>query len=202
MTTVYDLKKVIDTLIGSYKNADNFLVMTKLPGKEPTSIVEFSVDDEKLYLSSDSKDNDAFTVFRLRNYITREAEEECWKDEDSFMSRFYDCDVCIYDEDEEITYNLSDIKINGNKLLLVCSDNEENKNDGENEEEEEEEEKNEENSIKKITVSVTISEAKCIAEALNYFGDKIADSRGYSAGEKYWDISDKYWGLVSKFSNE
>ena len=185
MTTVYDLKKVLDTLIGSYKNADNFCVMTKLPGKkEPTSIVEFSVDDEQLYLSSDSEDNDVFTVSRLRNYITREAEEECWKDEDSFMSRFYDCEIVIYDYDDEIVYDLSDIIINKNQLLLICSSD-----DDEDDEEEIEENKEE------LIISLTPSEAKLIVEALNYFGDKVADSRGYSEGEKYWD-------LIPKFSNE
>ena len=179
---VYDLKKALDTLIDSYENADNFLVMTKLPGKkESTSIVEFSVDDEQLYLSSDSEDDDVFTASRLRNYILREAKDSCWDDDDLEMSRFYDCDICIYDEDEEITYNLSDIKINENKLILVCLDDEEDDDDEENEEEEEEEE-----------ISLTLSEAKLIAGALNYAGDKAADVNGYSAGEKYWDLCTKF----------
>lgn len=188
MATVYDLKKVLDTLIGSYKNANNFLVMTKLPGKkEPTSIVEFSVDDEQLYLSSDSEDNDVFTVSRLRNYITREAEEECWKDDDNFMSTFYDCEIIIYDYDNEIVYDLSDIIIDKNQLLLICSNDEEN----DDEDDEKEIEKNKE----ELIVSLTPSEVKLIAKALNYFGDKVADSKGYSEGEKYWD-------LISKFLNE
>ena len=46
--TVYDLKKVLDTLIGSYKNANNFLITAKLPGKkEYTSIIEFDVDTDE-----------------------------------------------------------------------------------------------------------------------------------------------------------
>lgn len=144
MATVYDLKKVLDILIGSYKNADNFLVMTKLPGKkEPTSIVEFSVDDEQLYLSSDSEDNDVFTVSRLRNYITREAEEECWEDDDNFMSTFYDCEIVIYDYDDEIVYDLSDIIIDKNQLLLICSNDEENNDEDDEEEIEETKEEDE-----------------------------------------------------------
>ena len=92
----------------------------------------------------------------------------------------------ITEEDRllNIIYDLSDIIIDKNQLLLICSDDEE-----ENDEEEIEENKEE------LIISLTPSEAKLIAEALNYFGDKVADSRGYSKGEKYWD-------LISKFSIE
>ena len=179
--TVYDLKKILDTLIGCYKNANNFLITAKLPGKkEYTSIIEFDVEDEKLYLSSDNEDEEMLSVARLRKYIIEEAKEKCWEDDESFTSKFYDCEIKIYDYDEDDTYCLSEVIIYKNQLVLICSDNNK-KNEEEYEEEEEEEE-----------ITLTLSEAKLIAGALNYVGDKAADANGYSAGEKYWDLCTKF----------
>ena len=36
--------------------------------------------------------------------------------------------------------------------------------------------------------SFTMCEIDLIKKALNYYGDKIADSQGYSNGEPYWDL--------------
>ena len=184
--TVYDLKKTLDTLIGCYKNANNFLITVKLPGKkEYTPIIEFDVEDEKLYLSSDNEDEEILSVARLRKYIIEEAKEKCWEDDESFISKFYDCEIKIYDYGTDATYCLSEVIINKNQLVLICSDNNK-KNEEEYEEEEEE-------------ITLTLSEAKLIAGALNYAGDKAADANGYSAGEKYWDLRDKFqetFGLI------
>ena len=180
--TVYDLKKVLDTLIGSYKNANNFLITAKLPGKkEYTSIIEFDVEDEKLYLSSDNEDEEILNVARLRKYIIEESKEKCWEDDESFISKFYDCEIKIYDYGTYATYYLSKTIINKNKLVLICSDNED--DDTEEKNKEKEEEKN---------ISLTLSEIKLITGALNYAGDKAADANGYSAGEKYWDLCTKF----------
>ena len=45
---------------------------------------------------------------------------------------------------------------------------------------------------KKTTVELTNKEIKMIKNALNYYGDKLADTQGYSAGEKYWDLMEKF----------
>ena len=180
--TVYDLKKVLDTLISCYKNANNFLITAKLPGKkEYTSIIEFDVEDEKLYLSSDNEDEEILNVARLRKYIIEEAKEKCWEDDESFISKFYDCEIKIYDYCTDVIYCLSEVIINKNQIVLICSDNNK-KNEEEYEEEEEEEEE----------ITLTLSEAKLIAGALNYAGDKAADANGYSSGEKYWDLCTKF----------
>ena len=44
---------------------------------------------------------------------------------------------------------------------------------------------------KKTTVELTNKEIEMIKKALNYYGDKLADTLGYSAGEKYWDLMEK-----------
>ena len=41
------------------------------------------------------------------------------------------------------------------------------------------------------TVKLTKKEIEMIKVALDYYGDKIADALGYSAGEKYWDLISK-----------
>lgn len=43
----------------------------------------------------------------------------------------------------------------------------------------------------KITVELTSKEIKMIKEALDYYGDELADSQGYSVGEKYWVLKEK-----------
>ena len=45
-----------------------------------------------------------------------------------------------------------------------------------------------------ISVELTNEEVKMIANALSYYGDKIADTQGYSAGEKYWNLITKFTG--------
>lgn len=45
---------------------------------------------------------------------------------------------------------------------------------------------------KKTTVELTNKELAMIKESLNYYGDKLADTRGFSAGEKYWDLMEKF----------
>lgn len=44
----------------------------------------------------------------------------------------------------------------------------------------------------KTEVKLTNKEIRMIKEALNYYGDKLADTRGFSAGEKYWDLMEKF----------
>lgn len=44
---------------------------------------------------------------------------------------------------------------------------------------------------KKITIELTNKEKEMIKKALNYYGDKLADTQGYSSGEPYWDLINK-----------
>lgn len=43
-----------------------------------------------------------------------------------------------------------------------------------------------------MKVELTKKEIKMIKEALNYYGDEVADRQGYSSGEKYWDLMEKF----------
>lgn len=45
--------------------------------------------------------------------------------------------------------------------------------------------------MKKKTVELTNTEIKMITDALNYYGDEVADNQGYSSGERYWDLMNK-----------
>ena len=40
-------------------------------------------------------------------------------------------------------------------------------------------------------VELTAKEQSMIRAALDYYGDSLADSEGYSSGEKYWDLKEK-----------
>lgn len=44
---------------------------------------------------------------------------------------------------------------------------------------------------KKITIELTDKELAMIKESLNYYGDRVADTKGYGSGEKYWDLVEK-----------
>ena len=44
----------------------------------------------------------------------------------------------------------------------------------------------------KTTVELTNKEKEMIKKALNYYGVKLVDTQGYSEGEKYWDLMNKF----------
>lgn len=44
----------------------------------------------------------------------------------------------------------------------------------------------------KVTVELTKKEIRMIKDALDYYGDMVADTKGYSSGEKYWDLMNKF----------
>ena len=44
----------------------------------------------------------------------------------------------------------------------------------------------------KMTVELTSKEIRMIKDALDYYGDMVADTKGYSSGEKYWDLMEKF----------
>lgn len=46
-----------------------------------------------------------------------------------------------------------------------------------------------------VSPKLTRKEKKMVKKALDYYGDILADTIGYSAGEKYWD-------LINKFQNK
>ena len=46
--------------------------------------------------------------------------------------------------------------------------------------------------VNKMKVELTKKEIRMIKEALNYYGDEVADRQGYSSGEKYWDLMEKF----------
>ena len=43
-----------------------------------------------------------------------------------------------------------------------------------------------------MKVELTKKEAEMIKKALDYYGDKVADRKGYSHGEIYWDLMEKF----------
>lgn len=44
----------------------------------------------------------------------------------------------------------------------------------------------------KVTVELTKKEIRMIKDALDYYGGMVADTKGYSSGEKYWDLMNKF----------
>lgn len=57
----------------------------------------------------------------------------------------------------------------------------------------EDDEARESNNIKheEELLRLTSKEKEMINKALDYYGDKLADSQGYSSGEKYWNLANK-----------
>lgn len=45
------------------------------------------------------------------------------------------------------------------------------------------------------TIQLTEREKGLVAKALDFYGDRVADTQGYSAGEKYWDLKAKLEGV-------
>lgn len=43
------------------------------------------------------------------------------------------------------------------------------------------------------TVELTNTEMAMVRKALDYYGDMVADGQGYSAGEKYWNLINKFY---------
>lgn len=56
------------------------------------------------------------------------------------------------------------------------------------------------NKIEKDLVNVSLSrdELNLIVKALDVVGDRLADKKGYSAGEKYWDLKEKLENVAGR----
>lgn len=49
-----------------------------------------------------------------------------------------------------------------------------------------------------VNVSLSHDELNLIVKALDAVGDRLADKKGYSAGEKYWDLKEKLESVVNR----
>lgn len=41
-----------------------------------------------------------------------------------------------------------------------------------------------------MNIELTKNEMEMLFKALDFYGDKVADSQGYSSAEPYWDLKD------------
>lgn len=42
-----------------------------------------------------------------------------------------------------------------------------------------------------MKIDLSVGDLLLICQALDFYGDKVADTTGYSAGEKYWDLAEE-----------
>lgn len=51
-------------------------------------------------------------------------------------------------------------------------------------------------------IQLTTEEKGLIAKALDFAGDRVADTQGYSAGEKFWELKEKFKPIANEEPNE
>jgi len=142
---------------------------------------EFSVEDDKLYLFTEG-DDEHLTANQLKWYIENEAEDRCWHNGYG-ESLFLDCEVVICFGTSELDNSdckcvSTNVVYTGvdNTLIIHCD------------EEENEEVTSDSEATRDITINLSSEEVEMICNALNFYGDKVADSEGYSSGERYWNL--------------
>lgn len=186
MATVRDLFKILKDHNDDWKE---LVVVKNNDGNYIPLVRRFYVEDNILFLYTKSEDNIPLSTDYLRFYLENESVDECW-DICQGESSFLDCDVCIVFGDADNVDDTSDLVLdvdyfagNNKQLSCICDYDTNNEND--------ESVENDEDVIRNIILQLSAKEVDMICESLNYYGDKVADSVGYSSGEKYWDLMNR-----------
>ena len=173
------VRELLNTLTRS--NGEQFVLVDDDKGNFIPLQHEFYVEDDTLFLFTEG-DNENLTVNQLLWYIEGEAEDRCWHNGYG-ESLFLDCEVKIgfgtsdpgNSDCEYINTNAVYTGVN-NVLIIRCDDSNGTTDDLVAD------------VIRDVTINLSSDEVEMVKRALNYYGDKIADSEGYSSGEAYWNL--------------
>lgn len=192
MKNVYDLVDIIKGNDGNYK------IKAIMPDGNIIDVgTQQYVEDGIYYMFK--VQNNATTIHTLngiKSNLEYEASDECWRTDswgifDDGRSDLLDCEICFanydideftekdYEDTEEYVFEINGITVNDEEeiVYLHC-----------------EEFEDEESILSKVDSAdkLTDEEKEMIKKALNYYGDKLADTQGYSSGEPYWDLMNRF----------
>lgn len=166
-------------------NKGEEIIKAILPNGEIVEVGQQQYVESNVYYMF-KKDMYAHSLISLRTNLEMEADDECWRTTidgifDSGKSDFLDCEVmfanCYCEDFEEVAEeNLLEVKgitVEDGVVYLHCEDG------------------YAEEIANEVTVTLTVEEMQMIKEALNHYGDRKADTHGYSLGEPYWDLMNK-----------
>lgn len=183
MKNVNDLVNIIKT------NDSNYVIKAITPDKEVVDVgMQQYIEDEIYYMFKREDDEKIHTLNGLKLNLEYEASDNCWKSDGCGI--FYDgnsnllgCDIRFENYyvddayDEEVDYEINRITVDEENgiVYLHCEDFEDYTT-----------------STEKYMYEITDEERTLIKQALDFYGDYIADRVGYSSGEKYWDLMNKF----------
>lgn len=188
MSNVYDLVDVVK------QNNGNEVIKAILPNGDIIDVgVQQYVESDIYFMFAKDSRNGIQTVTGLKGNLEYEASDECWRPDccgifNDGRSDFLDCEICfvncdsdeffdIDEEDtEEYTFDVYGITVEDEIVYLHC----------------EEDFVNENNESAESIETLTDEEKEMIKKALNYYGNRLADTEGYSSGEPYWDLMNRF----------
>lgn len=188
MSNVYDLVDVVK------QNNGNEVIKAILPNQNIVDVgFQHYVESGIYFMFAKDDKNGIQTVTGLKSNLEYEASDKCWRPDcfsifDDGRSDFLDCEIrfvnydCdeFFDEDEEdveeYVYEVYRITVEDGVVYLHCEDD---FADANNE------------PITSID-ELTKEEKEMIKKALNYYGIRLADTEGYSSGEPYWDLMNRF----------
>lgn len=187
MSNVYDLVDLVK------QNNGNNIIKAILPNGDIVDVGVQQYVEAGIYFMFAKDKNGIQTIAGLKSNLEYEASDECWRPDcfgifDDGRSDFLDCEIrfanydCdeFFDADEEdveeYVYEVYGITVEDGVVYLHCEDDFVGVNN------------------KPITSSdeLTQEEKEMIKKALNYYGNRMADTEGYSSGEPYWDLMTRF----------
>lgn len=190
MKNVYDLVDIIKANDGSYE------IKAIMPDGNIINVgTQQYVEDGIYYMFRVQNDSTTtHTLDHLKSNLEYEASDECWRTDswgifDDGRSDLLDCEICFanydideftdkdYEDTEEYVFEINGITVNDEEgvIYLHC-----------------EEFEDEENVSKVDSDELTGEEKEMIKKALNYYGNRLADTEGYSSGEPYWNLMSRF----------
>lgn len=183
---IYDLVDVIK------KNNGDEVIKAILPDGNIVDVGVQQYIESDIYFMFVKDENGTQTITGLKGNLECEASDKCWRPDhygifDEGRSDFLDCEVRFanYDCDEffnadeedveEYVFEVYGITVENGIVYLHCEDDF----------------VNESESIESVD-ELTDEEKEMIKKALNYYGDRLANTHGYSSGEPYWDLMNRF----------
>ena len=189
MKNVYDLVDIIKANNGNYE-----IKAIMSDGNVIDVGTQQYVEDGIYYMFRVQNDSTTtHTLDYLKSNLEYEASSECWRTDswgifDDGRSDLLDCEICFanydidefsdrdYEDVEEYIFEINGITVDDEERIvyLHC--------------EEFEDDISKVNSVDELTDD----EKEMIKKALNYYGTRLADTEGYSSGEPYWDLMNRF----------
>lgn len=191
MKNIYDLVDIIKANDGNYE------IKAITPNGNIVDVgTQQYVEDGIYYMFRVQNDSTTIhTLDNLKSNLEYEASDECWRTDswgifDDGCSDLLECEICFanydidefsdrnYEDTEEYVFEINGITVDDNKetVYLHC------------------EEFEDEDNVSKVDLieELTDEEKEMIKKALDYYGNRLADTEGYSSGEQYWDLMNRF----------